>query len=45
MRLLNAGNVYPPKIPKGFKLPKGLPQKPGLDCHVHPAVFPHLPKE
>ncbi len=42
---LPAGSVYPPKIPSGFKLPEGLPQKPELDYHVHPAVFPHLPQE
>jgi len=39
------GNVFPPKVPSNLKIPEGLPQKPSMDYHRHPAVYPHFPGE
>lgn len=38
------GPVFPSTAPANLKIPDGLPQKPKLKYHVHPAIYPHLPK-
>lgn len=39
------GNVFPPKVPTDLKIPESLPQEPGMEFHMHPAVYPHFPGE